>query len=85
MNIMQSQELLRRIRIGLSGLLFIFTILALGYFLRTEFKLSLSSNLSIKTETKSNDPLAQFGAAPAEIPLDNNRQTVAPVKTTAAH
>ena len=82
MNRAQGEERMQRIRIGLTGLAFVFLLVLLGTAISRSSEDSLvpPSQNEMAADKNPNEPLAEIGAAPGAT-LENETSEVAPSNT----
>ena len=73
MNRVDKEERMQRIRIGLTGLAFVFLLVLLGTAISRSGRdpLSQSSQNELATPEEPNEPLAEIGAAPGTATTSN--------------
>lgn len=76
MNRVHKEERMQRIRIGLTGLAFVFILVLLGTAISRSSEDSLAPPVQNELE-EPNEPLAEIGAAPGQ-PADNSSGDKAP-------
>ncbi len=83
MNRADKDERMQRIRIGLTGLAFVFLLVLLGTAISrsSDDPLSPPSQNELATPEKPNEPLAEIGAAPGSPAADNETAEEPAAKT----
>ena len=73
MNRVQREERMQRIRIGLTGLAFVFLLVLLGTAISrsTDDPLAPATQNELAADQEPNEPLAEIGAAPGATTPDN--------------
>ena len=73
MNRVQREERMQRIRIGLTGLAFVFLLVLLGTAISrsTDDPLAPATQNELAADQEPNEPLAEIGAAPGTTTPDN--------------
>ena len=81
MNRVHKEERMQRIRIGLTGLAFVFILVLLGTAISRSGEDSMAPPAANElTSNEPNEPLAEIGAAPGQ-PADNSSGEKAPSET----
>lgn len=81
MNRVDKEERMQRIRIGLTGLAFVFLLVLLGTAISRSGDDPLATQNEYETPEEPNEPLAEIGAAPGTVTSTNQTAEEEPARS----